>query len=154
GAELPSHHRHSIGYAGAVPDLGVPIMNSFPVLTALICIPLIGAVLIIGLNPQQKRLARSLAFAFSLVALALAVTLWIRFNPRTADLQFEEVHAAWIPTLAAVQYHLGVDGLGLLMVLLSAIVVPMAIVASWKIEDRVPIYFSLVLFLQAGLFGT
>ena len=44
--------------------------------------------------------------------------------------------------------------LGLLMVLLSAIVVPMAMLASWKIEERVPLYFALVLFLQAGLFGT
>src|SRR6476646_7025776 len=40
------------------------------------------------------------------------------------------------------------------MVLLSAIVVPMAMLASWRIEERVPIYFALVLFLQAGLFGT
>ncbi len=49
---------------------------------------------------------------------------------------------------------MAVDGLGLLMVLLSAIVVPMAMLASWKIEERVPLYFALVLFLQAGLFGT
>src|SRR5438034_10380312 len=40
------------------------------------------------------------------------------------------------------------------MLLLSALVVPMAMLASWKIEDRVPSYFALVLFLQAGLFGT
>src|SRR5207237_3525151 len=45
-------------------------------------------------------------------------------------------------------------GLGLLMVLLTAIVVPMAMLASWRIEQRVPLYFSLVLFLQAGLIGT
>src|SRR5205807_3275549 len=44
--------------------------------------------------------------------------------------------------------------LGLLMVLLSAMVVPMALLASWRIAERVPMYFSLVLFLQAGLFGT
>ena len=52
------------------------------------------------------------------------------------------------------QYHVGVDGLGLLMVLLSAIIVPMSLLASWKIEERVPIYFALILLLQAGLFGT
>jgi NADH-quinone oxidoreductase subunit M len=67
-------------------------------------------------------------------------------------LQFEELHA-WIPSLA-VQYHLGVDGLSLVLLLLSAIVVPMAILASWRIADRVPLYFALVLLLQAGLFGT
>jgi len=128
------------------------IMNSFPFLTVLTCIPLLGGVMIIGLGAEQKRVARKLALAFSFLALALSVTLWCKFNPASGDLQFEELHS-WIPTLA-VQYHLGVDGLGLLMVLLSAIVVPMAILASWKIEERVPIYFALVLFLQAGLFGT
>src|SRR5207302_3589764 len=59
----------------------------------------------------------------------------------------------WIPSLG-VQYHLGIDGLSLVLVLLSAIVVPMAMLASWRIQERVPIYFALVLFLQAGLFGT
>src|SRR5437667_3949942 len=127
-------------------------MNAFPFLSLLTVVPLIGGVLIIGLDSQQKRLAPLLALGFSLASLAVAVTLWIKFNPRSGDLQFEEIYS-WIPTLA-VQYHLGVDGLGLLMVLLTAIVVPMAILASWKTEERVPIYFSLVLFLQAGLFGT
>src|SRR5207244_2131890 len=98
------------------------------------------------------RLARSLALGFSFVSLALAVVLWRNFSPATGELQFEETHA-WIPSLG-VQYHLGIDGLSLVLVLLSAIVVPMAMLASWRIQERVPIYFALVLFLQAGLFGT
>src|SRR5205085_6225415 len=59
----------------------------------------------------------------------------------------------WIPTLG-IEYFVGADGVSLLMVLLSAVVVPMALLASWKVEQSVPLYFSLVLFLQAGLFGT
>jgi NADH-quinone oxidoreductase subunit M len=78
--------------------------------------------------------------------------LWHYFDSASGDLQFHERHR-WIPALG-VEYRVGVDGLGLLMVLLSAIVVPMAMLASWNIEERVPIYFALVLFLQAGLFGT
>ena len=78
--------------------------------------------------------------------------LWHRFDSASGGLQFQERHA-WIPALG-VEYRVGVDGLGLLMVLLSAIVVPMAMLASWNIEERVPLYFALVLFLQAGLFGT
>ena len=108
--------------------------------------------MVVGLGAEQKRLARWLALGFSFGALALALVLWHQFNSASGDLQFEERHA-WIPTLG-VEYHVGVDGLGLLMVLLSAIVVPMAMLASWKIEERVPLYFALVLFLQAGLFGT
>jgi NADH:ubiquinone oxidoreductase subunit 4 (subunit M) len=52
-----------------------------------------------------------------------------------------------------IDYHLGVDGLGLLMVLLSALIVPFALLASWKIEHNPKLYFSLVLFLESGLFG-
>jgi NADH-quinone oxidoreductase subunit M len=127
-------------------------MNGIPILSLLILIPLIGAVMIVGLGAEQKRLARSLALGFSFVSLGLAILLWSRFVPASGELQFEETHA-WVPSIG-VQYHLGVDGLSLVLVLLSAIVVPMAMLASWRIQERVPLYFSLVLFLQAGLFGT
>ena len=127
-------------------------MNAFPLITLLTAVPLVGGFVVIGLEAEKQKLARWLALGFSFASLALALVLWGQFNSSSGDLQFEEQHV-WIPTLAA-QYHVGVDGLGLLMVLLSAIVVPMAMLASWKIEQRVPIYFALVLFLQAGLFGT
>src|SRR6202012_4341629 len=67
-------------------------------------------------------------------------------------LEFEEVHA-WIPSLGG-QYHVGIDGLGLLMLMLSAIVVPMALAASSHTPERVSLYFALILMLEAGLFGT
>jgi NADH-quinone oxidoreductase subunit M len=127
-------------------------MSSFPIISVLTFLPLFGAIAIIGLNAEQKKLARRLALGFSFVALALTIFLWTRFNPASGELQFVETYT-WIPSLAA-QYHVGVDGLGLLMVLLTAIVVPMAMLASWQIEERVPIHFALILFLQSGLFGT
>ena len=127
-------------------------MNGLPLLTVLTLLPLFGALVVVGLTQEQAKLARWLAFAFSLGALALTLILWLQFDSTSGGLQFQERHA-WIPTLG-VEYRLGVDGLGLLMLLLSAIVVPMAMLASWNIEERVPLYFALVLFLQAGLFGT
>ena len=127
-------------------------MNGFPIVTLITFVPLIGGIIVVGLDREQKELARRLALGFSLAALALAVVLWTQFRPSIGALQFDEQHS-WIPALG-VQYHVGVDGLSLLMVLLSAIVVPMAMLASWRIQERVPLYFALVLFLQAGLFGT
>ena len=127
-------------------------MNGVPVISVITFLPLFGAIAIIGLRSEQKKLARSLALGFSSLSLALTIFLWTRFNPASGDLQFVETYS-WIPSLAA-QYHVGVDGLGLLMVLLTAIIVPMAMFASWNIEERVPIHFALILFLQAGLFGT
>jgi NADH-quinone oxidoreductase subunit M len=127
-------------------------VNGVPLLTILTLLPVVGALVVVGLAEEQKKLVRGVALGFSLGALALTLLLWRKFNAASGALQFPEQHA-WIPALG-VDYRLGLDGLGLVMVLLSAIVVPMAMLASWRIEERVPLYFALVLFLQAGLLGT
>ncbi len=126
-------------------------MSGLPILTVLTLLPLVGGLIIVGLG-DQSRIARRFALGFSFAALALAAALWLRFNPASGELQCLEQHD-WIPSLG-VQYHLGVDGLGLLMVLLTAIVTPMALLASSRVNERVALYHALVLFLQAGLFGT
>jgi NADH-quinone oxidoreductase subunit M len=127
-------------------------MNATPFISVLTAVPLIGAFGILCLGAQNRKLVRGAALGFSFIALALTLILWHRFDPASGGLQFEELHA-WIPAIG-VQYHVGIDGLGLLMLMLSAIVVPMSIAASGEIQERTPLYFSLVLFLQAGLFGT
>jgi len=105
-----------------------------------------------SLPPEQHRLAKKMALACSFASLAVSLALWFGFQKSSGDLQYQEIHG-WIPSLA-VQYHVGMDGLSLLMVLLTAIIVPMALSAAWRIQERVGIYFGLVLLLQAGLFGT
>src|SRR5258708_14139863 len=106
-------------------------MSGFPMISVITFLPLFGAIVLLGISAEQKKLASGLAFGFSIVALALTVFMWTRFNPASGDLQFVETYN-WIPTLAA-QYHVALDGLGLLMVLLTAIIVPMAMLASWNI---------------------
>jgi NADH-quinone oxidoreductase subunit M len=127
---------------------------NLPWLTILILVPLFGGIVVAGLGAEQKRLARGLALAFSLVGLIGALCLWKHFDASFGGLQpnLDERHA-WVPSLG-IEYRLGVDGLGLLMVLLTAIVVPLSVLASWRIDDRVHIYNALILWLQAGLFGT
>jgi len=127
-------------------------MTDAPLITILTFVPLIGGVVVVGLDPERRRLARGLSLTFSLAAVGLVLLMWFRFDSSSGALQFEEQHA-WIPRLA-VDYHVAADGLSLLMLLLTALVVPMAMLASGGIKDRVPLHFSLVLFLQAGLFGT
>jgi len=121
-------------------------------LTILTFLPLIAGVLVTLLGPDRQKLGRNLAFAASLLALALALSLWALFVNSRSGMQFVE-RVPWVPSLG-IEYHLGVDGLGLLMVLLSALIVPFAMRASWKIENNPKLYFSLVLFLESGLFGT
>jgi NADH-quinone oxidoreductase subunit M len=125
-------------------------MADFPWLTALTFTPLVGGLLLLGL--ERKSLARWLALGINLLTLTMAVLIWLNFDTRETELQFAKSYP-WIPTLG-IEYFVGIDGLGLLMILLSAIVVPMAVAASWKVEGKASLYFALILFLQTGLFGT
>jgi NADH-quinone oxidoreductase subunit M len=121
------------------------------ILSILTFLPLAAGVLVALLGPDRQKLGRNLAFAASLLALALAVGSGRPSTTRAAECNLSSV--PWVPSLG-IDYHLGVDGLGLLMVLLSALIVPFAMLASWKIENNPKLYFALVLFLEAGLFGT
>ena len=127
---------------------------NLPWLTILILVPLFGGIVVAGLGAEQRRLARGLTLAFSLVGLTGALCLWKHFDASLGGFQpnLDERHA-WVPSLG-IEYRLGIDGLSLLMVMLTAIVVPLSILASWRIDDRAHIYYALVLWLQAGLFGT
>jgi NADH-quinone oxidoreductase subunit M len=125
-------------------------MNGFPWLSLLTALPLAGAAAVM-LAGRRQPAARWLALGFSAAALLLVLVLWSRFDRTSGTLQFAE-RWAWIPALN-VEYRLGVDGLGLLMLLLSAIVVPIGMAASWTIEERVPLYFALLLVLESCLFG-
>ena len=125
---------------------------NFPWLTALTLVPVVGGMIVVGLSGEQKKLSRRLAFLFSLISLAVTALIWANFDSTATELQLVERHD-WIPTLG-IQYFVGIDGLGLVMILLTAVVVPMALLASRNVEEKAPIYFALFLFLQAGLFGT
>ncbi|SFR99544.1 NADH-quinone oxidoreductase subunit M [Granulicella pectinivorans] len=119
-------------------------------LTLITALPVLGAVATLACGNNRK-LARILALTASLAALALAIYLACHFDATTTALQCEERYA-WVPALN-IEYRVGIDGLGLLMVLLSSIVVPIGIAASWSIEDKPALYFALMLLLQACLFG-
>ena len=127
-------------------------MNGLPLISILTFLPLVGGLIVIGLDCESRRLARWMSLLFSFASLAIALAIWSAFDAHSGALQFEE-RQPWIPILA-VQSHVGIDGLGLLMILLTGIIVPMAMLASWQIAERAPVFFGLVLFLQAGLFGT
>ncbi|MGP8200652.1 MAG: complex I subunit 4 family protein [Limisphaerales bacterium] len=126
-------------------------MTTFPLLTLLTLVPLLGGAATL-LASSKPNLSRRIAFTASLLALAGAVLLWAGFDTSRAGWQFVE-HGAWVTSLG-IAYHLGIDGLGLLMVLLSALIVPFAMLASWNIGRSPGLYFALILFLEAGLFGT
>jgi NADH-quinone oxidoreductase subunit M len=121
-------------------------------LTILTLVPLFFGLVVAGLGAARKNLARSLALLSSIITLIGAGCLWLNFDSTSGQLQYVEKFA-WVPSLH-VDYFVGLDGLGLLMVMLTAIVAPLSILVSWSMNDRPHIYHALVLWLQAGLFGT
>ena len=122
-------------------------MNGFPLLTLLIVVPLLGAVAALVAGKH----ARWVALVSALVSLAMALAVWTRL-PADGSIGLVE-RADWAPSLG-IEYHLGVDALGALMLLLSAIVTLMSIDAAHRVHRQPGLYFSLVLMLEAGLFGS
>ncbi len=102
-------------------------MNGIGLLTALWVVPMVGAVVVILL--PAKVFAKYLALAVSLAVLLLAATLAVQFDPAGAQFQFVEDYP-WIPTFGT-GYILGLDGIALALVVLTAVLVPLLIVAGW-----------------------
>ena len=121
-------------------------------LSILTLVPFIGGLVVAGAGSVRKELSRVLALCFSLITLIGAGCLWTHFNHASGQLQFVE-QREWVSSLG-IQYFLGVDGIGLLLVMLTAIVTPLSILVSWSMNDRPHVYHALILWLQAGLFGT
>jgi NADH-quinone oxidoreductase subunit M len=123
---------------------------SFP-LTALIAVPAAGAA-VVALSPSPRpEVARGVAVATSLVTAALAGALLVAFDAGQAGYQFME-SKDWISAFG-IRYVVGVDGISLFMVALTALLFPIALLASFKIDRRQKAYFGLMLVLEAGLMG-
>jgi NADH-quinone oxidoreductase subunit M len=106
-------------------------VNGFPVLTTALLLPIVGALVVAAL-PKGGRtdLPKLVALGFSLVTLVVVAVVTVGFDPGGARFQFSEEHE-WIRSFGA-HYALGVDGIGLTLVLLTAILSPVVILASWN----------------------
>lgn len=120
-------------------------------LSAIVFLPLVGAVLIVLLPGQSARLTKLVAAAFTLVTLALALAVFVGFDLSARGVQFQE-KALWIPALKA-HYFLGVDGISLPMVVLTALLGFLVVPISWHIDHRVKEYFAWLLVLETGILG-
>jgi NADH-quinone oxidoreductase subunit M len=125
--------------------------GSINILTLILFWPVLVALAMLFLPQQEKKLLRWVALLGSLVPLGLAIYLWFQFEPGRPGFQFEQ-HFAWYQVIGS-SYHLGVDGLSLTMVLLTTLLTPVAILASYNIQERVKAYMILFLMLETGMLG-
>lgn len=121
------------------------------VLTYMTFIPVAGMVVVLLLPSKSPNLIRWVSAAFTVPPLLLACWLLANFDSTKPGLQFIE-RASWIPAYN-IQYLVGVDGLSISMVLLTALLCFLCIFASWGIDKGVKGYFALFLLLDAGMMG-
>jgi NADH-quinone oxidoreductase subunit M len=121
-------------------------------LTVVTFLPLLGAVVLAFLRNERTTAIRWVALAFSLIVFLLIAGIYVQFSPQRAGMQFEEL-VPWI-TLPPVNYHLGVDGLSALLILLTGFLTPLSVLVSWKsITKRPKEFFLFLLALETGMIG-
>ncbi|MFC2028559.1 NuoM family protein [Chloroflexota bacterium] len=120
-------------------------------LTVILLFPAVAALLILFLPKDENKVIRWAAFVTSLVPFFLSVILWLRFDSSAVGFQFTEKYV-WYQAINS-YFYIGVDGLSLTMVLLTTLLTPLAILASFKIKDRVKAFMMLFLFLETGMLG-
>lgn len=128
-------------------------MIYYPILSAIIFTPLVGALLILVIPRESVKTIRRVGTAFACVTLILAVIIWVEVTRIGAgETQFEELYP-WIPTFG-VSFHVGVDGLSAPLILLTALLTTLGLFYSARtIKERVKEYYLLFLLLEMGLCG-
>jgi len=121
------------------------------VLSVVIFLPLAGAVVAALVPKSRPQVAKWVAAITSGVGLALTAWIVVAFDRTSGAMQFV-TDVAWVPQ-AGIHYHLGVDGISITMLALSSLLGLIAVIASWKITDRAPAYFAMLLLLQVGMNG-
>jgi NADH-quinone oxidoreductase subunit M len=120
-------------------------------LSLILFFPALAAVVMLFFPKDEAKLFRWFAFGASLIPFVLSLMAWFGFQADKPGFQFEETYA-WYTALGS-SLHLGVDGLSLTMVLLTTLLTPLAILASFSITDKVKAYMMLFLFLETGMLG-
>jgi len=130
-------------------------MENWPLLSLVTFLPLFGVLAILILRGQPEdvtRNARWIALWTSLIDLALTLVIWAKFDASSAKFQFVE-QAAWLPQFK-IGYQMGIDGISLFFVVLSAFLTPICVIASWtSIKARVREYMIAFLVLETLMIG-
>ena len=121
------------------------------ILSWIVWIPIIGMIIIFLMPRNKDNVVKIVAAVATGLQLWMTIVLWVQFDSSFIGFQFTE-KASWIPSFN-IHYYLGVDGLSLPMVLLTALLSFLCIFVSWKTEKAVKGYFALFLLLDAGMVG-
>ena len=124
-------------------------------LTIVTFLPAAGALALVLLPGSEARQHRALAFTISLLTFFVSIGLWIGFDasPSAPEFQFDQF-VPWVASLG-IGYHVGLDGVALLLVMLTTVLTPIVILSAWKaVEDRVKEFMIALLVLEMAMIGT
>ena len=121
-------------------------------LTAITFLPTLGAVALLLLDRRDERRLRQVALAVTVATFLVSCLLWVGFDRTWGGMQFSE-QRAWIPG-AGISYHVGVDGISLLLILLTTLLSPLCLLAAWtQVTTRVKEFQVAMLLLETGMIG-
>ncbi len=128
-------------------------MNLFEnnLLSLILWAPALVAAIVLLMPRSKVKLIRWIAFLGSLLPLGLSIVLWFRYDAAEAGFQFME-RMVWYEAVNS-SYFLGVDGISVTMVLLTALLTPAAVLISWSIKENVRSYMVLFMLLETGMLG-
>ena len=126
-------------------------MKGFPTLSIITWAPFVGAVLIMFLARHRPRLVRWIALVSTAISLVLSIWIYASYEREAAGFQFYE-EMPLVPPLG-ITYQLGVDGVSLLLVLLTSIIIFAGVFASWTVKERGQEFYALLLLLVTGVYG-
>src|SRR5258705_1803594 len=162
GPALPERRRAALrgghrpgrgGPARRLPGEGRMTWLESHLLTLATFLPVAGALLVLVLPRGEGGQHKGVAFLFSLLTFRLSIPLWTGFRPGAGRYAFEQ-RTEWAPALGF-SYHVGLDGVALLLFLLTTFLGPIVVLSSWKyIQQRVRLYCAALLLLETAMLGT
>jgi NADH-quinone oxidoreductase subunit M len=121
------------------------------ILTIVTFLPALGSVLLAFYNREHVRSIRMLAVIITLLTFIFSLHLVAHFDSSNPDFQFG-IRVPWVASLG-IDYSMGIDGISLFLIVLTTLLSPLAILASWSIQERVKEYFIFILLLETGMIG-
>lgn len=127
-------------------------MEQSYLLTYLLAVPIIGSIIILFIHKEKLHLIKYFGLAVSLIAFIISLAIYFDFDQQSGGFQFVQKFN-WIKDLN-ISYHVGVDGLSMLLVLLTTFLTPLTLISSWaSIKHKVKEFTFFMLFLELGMLG-
>jgi NADH-quinone oxidoreductase subunit M len=125
---------------------------NLPILTLLVALPFVGGVAVLFTGRERASIARWLALGVSVATFVVSLVMWARFDAGSGDYQMVERYS-WLPDFG-ISYHVGVDGISLLLIVLTTFLTPIALLCSWEsVEKRIREFSFFMLALEAAMIG-